>query len=310
MKEILEDGKRYLIDDAGMVVEASAVTQEEEESPVDERPLALSERVEVEGKLGKVASRVPSVYGLVLGVRFDDGSVGEYLEDMVKRSSEEVVRYDQPIDEVKGEWETYQGMPQYTAEEVEKKSAVARRLNVTAKALVTDSRTPLSDRVVLDHIIITTGADILDMREQEKAFDLDAHADYLNGLPKYKLPEEVINSTSRSSEDVSWLLAAAEDAAEELGSIDWDQHLQNEAIRATSKLTEEQLQSDEFMNSVAVYREQAQPIGFNDQHRATFREYLNQARVNTLTERQTYKMARTAKVEEELTDFDTAQLFL
>jgi hypothetical protein len=310
MKTVTENGKTYTIDDHGMVVQASVVEPEIKFEESADAPLSLNERVEAEGRLGHIVSRMSTVYGTTVGVKFDDGSFESLLEEHVKRSEVEQVRYDKPIDEVKADWETYQKMPDYTPDELDEKSVIARRLNVTAKALITDPRTPLSDQVTLDHIVLATGTDLYDMRERVAAYDEQSESEYLASQPKFHLPEAITPSTSRSREDVSWLLVAAEDVQDETDSFDWDSHLTNEALSATARLTEEQLSSDDFMTSVASYRDDSMPRGYDDEKKAKFRTLLESARTAALTERTSQRTAKTAKVEEDLADFDTSALFL
>jgi len=250
------------------------------------------------------------VYGDSIGIKFDDGSFEEFLAADLERTSEEEVHYDKPIDEVKSDWTSYQAMPELTLSEVDQKAAVARRLNVTAKALVTDSRTPFSDRVELDHIILATGTDLYDFREKAERLNVEDHADYLSSLPKYEMSDEFQTYASRSSEDISWLIEAADTVTEELSQLDWDQHLMDEALKATARLTEEQLSSDEFMNAVADYRNDAMPLGYDAEKKKRFASLLEQARSEALTERAAKKTAKTAAVKEDLDDFDASALYL
>lgn len=312
MRIVTENGKRYEIDDNGMVVSATTVQVDNDAQvqPV-EQPLALHERVEVEGRLGKVVTRaVPTVYGPTVGIRFDDGDVGEYLQEHVARSEEEAIRYDQPLDQVRADWEAYQELPAYTVDEVDDKAKAARGINITAKALVTDKRTSFADQLVLDEMVLTTGTDLYDLKAKQDQLTLTGGEGWLEAQPKYRLPEEIVNSTSRSSEDVSWLLVAADDAANEADTFEWDQHLSNEALRATSRLTEEQLESDDFMAAVQSYREDTMPVGYDNGKRELFASLLEQARTAALDECRATATARVASVQEELEDFNDAQLFL
>lgn len=312
-REIIENGKRYVFDENNIVVEASDVENTDAETTEEVRPVSLGDRVEVEGRLGKVVSRLPdeyaSVYGLAVGVSFDDGDFGEYLEEHVSHSDEDAITYDKPLDQVKADWDSYQGMPEYTLEEVEAKARVARSLNVTSKALVTDQRTAFSDKVDLDHIILATANDLFDLKDRAERLEVST-SDYLDKQPKYRLPAQIIQETSRSSEDASWLLESADEAVEELGNLDWDAHLQSEALKATSRLEPEQLENEGFMEAVAEYREATMPLGFNDEKRAQFRAALELARKSALEERAVQHVAKTAAAAEGLENFDPAQLYL
>lgn len=313
MKTVTENGTVYHIDDNGMVRTTSVENEATTEVPDLEftaEPLRIGDRIEAEGKLGKVATRSPSVYGDSIGVKFDDGTFEEYLASDLERTAEDEIVYDKPIDEVRADWTTYQTLPEYTLEDVDNKAAIARRLNVTAKALITDSRTPLGDRIDLDHIVLVTGTDLYDLREKAERITVDDHSDYLESLPKYEMDSEFQPYTSRSKEDVSWLMAMAEDATEELGNIDWTQHLTDEALKATARLTAEQLENDQFMQAVAGYREDAMPMGFDDGKRSEFKTLLEEARQVALNERKAQRVAKTAAVEDDLADFDASALFL
>lgn len=309
MRTVTENGKTYTIDDNGLVIEAK-VEESVAAIEFEEEPLRINDRVEIDGRLGKVVTYTASVYGDAIAVRFDDGDLGEYLASDLERTSEESIYFDTPIEEVKADWKTYQEMPEFTLSEVDVKAAAARRINVTAKSLVTDSRTPLSDRVELDHMILATGTDLYDLRDKAERLNVVEHKDYLDRLPKYRMAEEFAPGHSYSREDVSWVLASAETAQEELGNIDWDAFLTNEALKATSRLSSEQLQNDDFMKEVVGYREETMPVGYDTEKKAKFRQLLEQARATALTEQEVKHVAKTAKVAEELEDFDTAQLYL
>jgi hypothetical protein len=298
MKTIEENGKVYSVDeDTGLVVEAR-----------ESEDFNLSDRVEVDGVPGKVISKTTSVYGPVVGVRFDSGETGEFLAQDLNHTSVEPIRFDTPLDQVKADWERYQELPGYTLEQVEDKARLARSLNVTAKALVTDRRTALSDQVLLDSIVISTGTDLLDMKEQVER--LTVGESYSDNLPRYNIPNEIISSSSYSKDDASWLGLAAEEAKNDVDTFDWDSFLTSEALRATASLTKEQLESNDFMEAVASYSEERMPVGFNGNLREQFNDLLTEARHDALAAREASAQTRTAKVVEELADFNDAQLYL
>jgi hypothetical protein len=309
MKTVIEGGKRYVIDDKGLVIEA-AVVEESQEETVEEQPLALGDRVEVAGQLGEIVSRISGVYGMTYGVRFDDGLLGEYLDDVISRTEVEKVKWDTPIEQVKADWEEYQKLPGITADEIDQKSALARKINITAKALVTDSKTSLSDQVVLDQMVIVTGTDLLDLKEARERVSLDREASYLEALPKYKIPNEVLAMQGMSREDASWLHTAAEDAETEVNDFDWESHLASEASSSVRSLTIEQLESDSFMEEVANYRLASQPLGLTDEKRELFANLLVEARKAAIEARKAEGEVRTAAVEEDLSDFDTSALYI
>lgn len=308
MKTIEENGKVYLLDEeTGLVVEAKDAEQKTA-SVKETIELALNERVEVDGRPGKVVSRIASIYGMVLGIRFDDGSFDERLEDEVTASTQEAMRFDTPIDQVKADWEKYQEMPAFTEEQLDAKARLARSLNITAKALVTDKRTSLSDQVILDGVVVVTGTDLIDIKEQIERVTVGDS--YVTSMPQYAYPNEVAASSEFSRSDASWLSLSADEAENDTNDFNWDSHLSNEALKATSRLEDEQLKSDDFMDAVADFREAAMPVGFNAEHRDKFRALLTEARKDALTERASAKLSRVAAVKEELADFNDAQLYL
>lgn len=312
MKAIVEDGKRYLISDEGIVIEAAVVEETPQEESVEDQPLKVGDRVEVDGSLGEVITHDPDgLYGPAFGIRFDDGDIGAFLGEAISRTEVEKVTYDTPIEQLKADWEEYQKLPGITSDEIDEKAALARKINVTAKALVTDSRTGLSDQVVLDHMVIVTGTDILDLREAQERAGVENEAQYLSSLRKFELPDELGPMQGMNSRgDASWLHVAAEDAEDEANDFDWDTHLASEAQKSVSKLTVEQLESEDFMNEVARYRLASQPLGLTEEKRALFASLLEEARKLAVDTRKTEVVAKTAAVEEDLEDFDTAALYL
>ena len=313
MKTIVEDGRRYVINDEGIVIEAAVEEQTEEETVVEERPLAVGDRVEVEGgALGEIITHDPhGLYGQTYGIRFDDGDIGAFLGDVISRTEVDKINFDTPIEQLKADWEEYQTLPGITADEIDEKSAMARKINVTAKALVTDSRTGLSDQVVLDQMVIVTGTDLFDLKEARERLTVDSHGDYLSSLRKFELPDELGPMQGMNSRgDASWLVVAAEDATDEVNDFDWDTHLAGEAQKSVLKLTVEQLESTDFMGEVARYRLASQPLGLTEEKRELFAALLEEARKAAIDTRKSEAVVRTAAVEEDLDDFDTSALYL
>ena len=113
-----------------------------------------------------------------------------------------------------------------------------------------------------------------------------------------------------SGGDASWLVVAADDAAEEATDFDWDNHLAAEAQKCVNKLTVDQLESEVFMGEVARYRLASQPLGLTDEKRELFAALLEEARKAAIDTRKTEATVPTAAVEEDLDDFDTSALYL
>ena len=134
MKTIVEDGKRYVINDEGIITEAAVEEISKEEDVVEAQPLSRGDRVEVEGRLGEVITHDPyGLYGPTFGIRFDDGDHGAYLEDVISKTEVEKVQYDTPISQLKADWEEYQKLPGITADEIDEKSAILTHTNAHIK---------------------------------------------------------------------------------------------------------------------------------------------------------------------------------
>jgi len=310
-----ENGKTYKIED-GRVVEAVASQSEREEeieALVDEAdegdekdeasendegkkvtvPLNISigDPVEARGKKGQVISRTASVYGDALGVRFEDGTVGEYLEENLKRIAMDKIARGTPVEQLKADYDEYQKMADMTPEEIEEKEAAARSLNLRAKALVTDKHMALSDVIFLDSVVSGTAVDMLDLRESRDLIDQTKVA---------------------SVEPVSWYgnhIAGSSDDASWLDTIEVEEHEVDEgqlAIHAQSvaaALPREELENAAFMRDAKAFAKSALlPADYE-----RFENLLDEAVASRLAE--PVAEPKTASTDEDIEDFDTQALY-
>jgi len=129
---------------------------------------AVGARVEADGRLGTVVAKLDTIYGDTIAVRFDgDGEVESFYPEQVSLSSEEPVEYESAIAELLADHEAHEALAGETLEEVRAKLASAGALKLRARALVTDDKLPLSDRVKLDSVISATAVDEADLTEDE-----------------------------------------------------------------------------------------------------------------------------------------------
>lgn len=294
---IQENGKLYNIDeDSGLVTEASLVT--EEVTDLDEE-YRLGDRVEVVGSVGQIVSMVPSYYGVAFGIRFDNGDFDEFTEGQLKRSVAEKKTYDSPIMEIFERYDAYNEMPAYTAEELDRKEAEARWLNLNATTLRAHASSGMPDPK-LDEIVMTTQSDLRDIKEHRENAETEDNKEYLSSLNKYKLAEDIgsYGGALGGHDDASWLLEGTE-GMEVVETTDTD--LATRATEVVSSLTREQLEDDDFLALVSSYqREYLQIADANSDQGKAFASYLLQARKDRLEELPAEQ--KTASVEYNLDD--------
>jgi hypothetical protein len=309
--KIEENGKVYNLDpNTGLITEASVKGEAtlniaEPKSVVAEVKVLLGSRVEADGQLGEVVSKTNSPYGEVFGIRFDDQSVGEFVASQLTLSDIEPIDFATPINEVTSRYDAYEELPSYTKEEIEAKQREARWLNLRAKALITDKNTGLSDQIALDHIVVSTATDILDLKESMESADLAHEADYLSSFNEYEIGGQYDYSsgvTMGSQGDASWLIEAADDF-EYQGTTEAD--LASKAVEIVSKFTREQLETPGFIKDAMGF--QADYLNMDEDQQAAFAAYVDMARDEKLAEE---PEAKIAAVEEDLDDFDTSALYV
>ena len=237
MSRIIEEGgKAYLIEE-GRVVAAS--TNKEALMPEKTASFKIGDRVEYDGKLGRIVAHVPTIYGDNLSIKLDSGAfISSFPEDL-KYSAEEVPSYADALDEFAAEYDEYNSMPTDTLDEVRSKAKLARSLNLRAKALITDSQLSFTKKTNLDVIVTSTGVDIYDLKIQEEALAYNKEAKYLSSQPKYALSEEVYNGGRWTTDDASWLDETVAEIEEDELNYDWDAILAEEAVVLSSRITSE-----------------------------------------------------------------------
>lgn len=250
MKIIEENGKRYELDDEGNVVYASLSEEE-----VDETPLAIGDRVEVEGRLGYLQGIAHTMYGDAYSVRFDNGDYEAYTSNQIKRSSlEPTINYDSPAEDIVAEWDKFLALPDYSYDQVEAKLAFGRQLRLRAKSIVTDSRLPLSTRTTLDQMVSAATAE-LTLLEESKNTVREADQAYLDSLPQFSTDE--LNPVTSTESD--WLndLSEEEITAAEVNLADL-------ASRAVDSAPQEYLESADFLAQMTEFASQSVPEAQRD----------------------------------------------
>lgn len=250
---IVTDGEKYYLIEGGQVVAAADSKEALVETPtvvvasVIEATFEVGDRVEVSGRLGTIKTMVTSVYGDVAGIKLDNGSIEEVLTDVLTHTEAEEPTYANEVEALVAEFETYEARTVVGIDDVRQKSAKARQLNLRAKAIATDPQLGFSDRVKLDKIVLTTGVDIVELRDDEQIL---ASADYIAEQPRFEV--EIGHSNPHPSEDASWLLEAAEQVDEEASGIDWDAVIATEAVALAQRINEGLLDDDDYVIATAA----------------------------------------------------------
>lgn len=303
MSIVKENGVTYTIDDdTGIVV--SAVKSAEPIQELDDE-LRIGDRVEVDNDTGQVVSIVSSVYGPAFGVRFDDGSVDEYLETQLTRTTVEAPIFASPLDEILTRFANYEELPGYTNIELDVKEKEARFLKLRAAAMRSDPALAIADQHQLSKIVLVTGSDLDNIKEARLNAERDENKQYLGKFNQYRIATDIssMGASLGMNGDASWL-----DDVDEIDVIETtDADLAVRAADVVARLTREQLENDEFMTLVASY--QHQYLQTEDGNREQkFASYLEQARKERLKElpQQEQKQAST----DGLDDAPDAALFL
>jgi hypothetical protein len=301
-----ENGKVYEIDPATKTVVAAATSKDQLEEVVEPvAELRVGDRVEAEGKLGKVILKSNSMYGEVIGVRFDDDTIGEYLEEHVSRSEVEEINHETPVHEVVSRFEAYKELPAFTRDELEAKAKEARWLNLRAKSLVTDSKLPFSEQQALDHVVIITGTDALDLREATDKLDAEDRMGELKGTSyRLELGEGAAAPTMgvKGSGGIDWL----DDILDTELPETTDGDLASRAIETVAQFSRDQLGDEDFVRTASSF--QREYLSGNDEQAEKFDRYFEEARKERLAE--TPKEPKVAKTDDNLDDFDATALFI
>ncbi len=295
-----EHGKFYNVDEeTGLVTVASDEDVANQQDLSDE--FRIGDRVDVAGDLGEVVSVIPSVYGAAFGVKFDDGSVDEFVESMLKRSTVEKPVYASPIEEVIERYSVYEQMDKYTNSELDRKESEARWLNLRAKSLVSNPQLPMEARNQLSAIALVTSSDMEGIKElREESPDTQA---YVSRFNRYSLSADVQSggAVMGLQGDVSWLDGALEDM-EVAETTDSD--LATVATEVVTHYTAEQLGDDEFLKAVAAY--QHEYLQMTDEQKVHFEGLITAARDARVKELPAIKQASV----EDFDNYDDASLFL
>lgn len=252
---------------------------------------------------GTIFSVVPGLYGDTYGVKFDNGTVGEFLEEQLTPVESAAPVYLSSIEEINADYIDYEVVPANTYDELEEKTRLARNLNLRAKSLILDSKISMHERVNLDNIITATAADIRDFKEgQLHLQEIEAEA-YLARAPKYKINDEFMGwgsqARTKTDEDISWV----NDIDVDFNPID-DTRLISMASDAVSSLSREQLADADFLKEVKYYNSQALPT----ESHARFASFVDEAAKMRLEE-PVQVTAKTASVES-FDDIDDAALYM
>lgn len=210
------EGRAYLLED-GRVVKSAATSDELlPESDTEAPPeFSVGDRVEADGKLGKVVSKMATIYGEQYGVRSDDGEANSFYSESLKHSETEEPTYESPIDAILAEADTYEAMPSDTVDQITAKEAIARELNLRARAIASDSKLALSDRVKLDAVVSGTSVDLEYLANDKEASLISAFEEEQKNRPKVSIDAPTFGGSEFTTEDASWLDEVAEEAEKE-----------------------------------------------------------------------------------------------
>jgi len=207
---------------------------------------------------------IPSIYGTVVGVKFDDGRVDEFDASQLNRVESQAPVFDTKSNELLHDFAEYNELPANTLEEVEKKEKIARGLNLRAKALVTDSSISLSERINLDAVVTATSVDAMDLKESHKLLLESENKDYLDSRPKFALDSEFggwgSRARTKTNEDISWV---NELEVESMGE-EWYPRLPGLANNAVANLTVEELDNPFFMEQVRGFATTSIPQEYHE----------------------------------------------
>jgi hypothetical protein len=210
------EGRAYLLEGGKVVKSAASASEllpESETPPV----FSVGDRVEADGSLGKVVSKMNTIYGEQYGVRQDDGEAYSFYAESLKHSETEEPRYESPIDQILAEADTFEAMPSDTLDQIEAKSEVGRELNLRAKALITDDKLPFTERVKLDAVVSGTQVDLDYLANDKESALLSAYEDEQKiKATSVTIDEPTFGVSSFTTDDASWLEDAAEDAEREV----------------------------------------------------------------------------------------------
>lgn len=302
-----ENGKLYDVDEkTGLVrVASSSTDQPQIDEDIDfQQDYRIGDRVKVGGDPGTIIAITASLWGGAFGVRHDDGSIDEYAEGQLSRTSVETPVFDGPISEILARFASYEKLPHYTNDEITAKEEEARFLNLRAGALASDGKLVLSDQNQLGKVVLVTGNDLIDLKElREQSVET---TEYLGRFNRYKIADEVsgYGAGLGLKGDASWL-ADALDGMEIVETTDAD--LAVRAAELVAAFSKAQLEDDEFMQVASSYH-----VGYlqmSDDDAKKFATYLARARSERIKEIPV-EQVKEASTGDDLDDFDASALYL
>lgn len=306
-KIVEREGRAYLLED-GKVVKSAATASEllpESETPTE---FSVGDRVEADGKLGKVVSKMSTIYGLQYGVREDDGEAFSYYPEQLNVSEAEEPVFESPVSAILAEADEYEALPADSLDQIDAKSARARELNLRAKALITDPKLPLADRVKLDAVVSGTQVDLDYLENDREAALISEHEDYLKEQPKFEVDSTTFGTSEFSTDDASWLEDSAADAETEAAAqLDGaDDKLVETATSLVEGMEEGLLHDDDTVMAQSHARFLEVTAGLDEDSKADkllkFNDQIRTARYNRLEELKEAALDPEAEDEDELGD--------
>jgi hypothetical protein len=306
--------RAYLLEDGKVVKSASTASEllpESETAPV----FSVGDRVEADGKLGKVVSKMATILGDQYGVRHDDGEAYSYYGESLKTSEVEEPIFESAIDQILSEADNFEAMASDTLEQIESKEEVGRELNLRAKALVTDDKLPLSDRVKLDAVISGTQVDLDYLANDKEAALLSAYEDERKtAATQVSIDEPTFGVSQFTTDDASWLGDVADEAEKEAVANlqEADTNLTSTAVKLVEGMEPGLLADDDTVEaqSHALFLEVT--AGMDEDEKAekllSYKDQVRTARFNRLEELKEAALDPETEDEDELGD-DSA-LFL
>lgn len=179
--------------------------------------------------------------------------------------------------------------------------AVARDLNLRAKALITDSKLSLSDQIELDRIVLATGTDLLDFKTIRDS--AEANKEYMDQFEKsrFELAGDFQTGASvGATDDISWVNDYFTDIEETT-----DADLAVAATEMVNNLSIEQLQDETVLQISSAFR--LEGLAATEEQAEKFVKYVKASVAEKLAN---YEPVENEESLPDLDDFDTSSLYL
>lgn len=307
------EGRAYLLED-GKVVKSAATASEllPESETSTEVAFSVGDRVEADGALGRVVSKMNTILGTQYGVRQDDGEAFSFFAEDLKLSEVEEPVFESPVDQILAEADTFEAMPADTLDQITAKQQTGRELNLRAKAFITDKNLALSDRVKLDAVVAGTQVDLDYLANDKEAAQIAAYEDERKVADTAVLIDEpTFGVSSFSTDDASWLEDVADQAEAEFAATDYDTLITEAGIKLVEKMDEGLLADDDTFEEQSHNLFLAKTAGLDEDAKAEkllkYKDTLRTARFNRLEE---LKEAALDDDSDEVADSDPSDLFL